>query len=201
MTMTNTIPNTEVKYEWVSFRDIAEIYDFYTPLLIYYAKSQGLPIHRVGKLNYCRSCDVEILKLSIAKYRAREEKMKDPVVAYNAMVKNRTYQNRKRKAAGLPPLPRLTPENNPLLSAEELAKIRLEREKARMVDVDMVFEYKDRIKRGKLIGGNLKAEPKTALFRFVNTAGLKEIASVAFEKVHYDAAELENYIVKIHKQR
>lgn len=195
MTMTNT------NYEWVAVKNIGEIYNISSTLLMYHVKFQGIPSQKNCGINYIRSCDIEILKMCIARSRAREQMRKDPKFAYKAALRHRGYQNKKRKAAGLDPLPRLEKDESPQMTPEQIMHHREQKqiEKLKALNVELVFEYNDRIKRGKLIGGNIKSEFKTALFRFVNSAGFKEIASVPFEKVHYDAAELENYIVKIHK--
>lgn len=200
MTMTNKIPNTGVRYEWVAVKDIAEIYNVNSSLLMYHAKFQGLASQKIKGINFVRSCDIEILKMCIARSQARIERRKDPLFAHKAELRHRGYENKKRKALGMNPLPRL--EHSHIgVSREEYYKAVEERQqlKQKQLDIDLIFEYKDRIKRGRLIGGNIKTEFKTALFRFVNTTGHKEIASVPFEKVHCDAAELENYIVKLHK--
>lgn len=202
MTMTNTQPNG-VAYNWVAVGDLAKIYGMISTLLMYHAKSQGIPTQKIKGKNFIRSTDVEILRMCVVRSQMREELKKDPNYAYMAAVRHRQYENKKRKALGLEPLIRLKIGEKPTMTEEEILQQREQRrqEKLKALDIEVIFELNDRVKRGKLIGGKIKGEIKTALIRYVDKNGLKQLASVFFENVRCCPVELENNIVKLHKAK
>ena len=174
---------------WIKISEYAAKNGVTNAALNYQLRQQGIPVHRTGVSNYIREADVNRASALISKLKMLEAKRNNPdeFVRQKREYAKREYANKKLKAIGLPPLPKL-PFSKPI--------------KPKYTPVDVVFEYEDRIKRGTIIGGNVtNPEKVVVLIRYMDKNGFKSIASVRPSAVRLDEKAVIDAIKEVHKRK
>ena len=195
---------------WIKVHDIAVKYGVDPTLLNYHVRQQGIPTQKLKGANHVKECDLERVKLCIAKYRwLKERKENVHLMEKQQLLRRRVYENKKRKRAGLPPLERLNVYNDPLVDqdifdvqpADQPFEVQ-SKAKKKLEPLSVVFEYKDRIKRGHIIGGRVKdGYSVIVLIKFTDSNGFHSIADVKLEAIRHDHDEVLEHIGLVHKTR
>lgn len=166
-------------------------------LLLYHVRQQGIPTRKFSRINHINECDLNRCEMMVAKWKwLQEKRLNDPDFMRVKYATKRRYEHKKNSAEDKPKLERLSKFDNPHFQGDASKR------KPKVNPLTVVFEYKERIKRGTIIGGRIKDDrPVMVMLRYLDTNGMYSIADVTLDKIKHEPSEIVEHIMLLHKTK
>ena len=181
-----------------SIPDLAKRFDMCSNLLLYHVRQQGIPIRKFSRINHINEADLNRCEMMVAKWKwLQEKRLNDPDFMRVKYATKRRYEyNKKKEELNLPKIKRLSKFDNPFFEGDASKR------KPKIEPLTVVFEFKERIKRGTIIGGRLKEDkPVMVMIKYLDTNGMHSIADVTIDKIRHEPAQVVEHISLLHKTK